>query len=1112
MIIGKQLPIIVKLYSTSKDPNVLLYSARIINLIINSNSPIIDKLFEYNIMSAVISHLTDVNFIDVTEISLSIVNGLAKYNPHNTFQSVIIPVILQFMEFFPIETQRIALTACSYLSKVVDDENYINVLPAIPIFINILSYNDTELVRLSATCLENFLKTTDSIEEISLAIFEGGIIDKLYCILSHQQHNITITEEIIILCYNIFEELSKCSSEYLNAILSLDICKTFNLTIHMKCNDVSQIKPIDIQSPLIQSLLNFVHNILPNVNITFWSVLLKLNKIEEVGSTSKSIFNLFIAKRRKYTKLTDDTVKSITKSVKSMSITEPSINNRLYQQIINELFPFYSQIIALSSSINYNTIYNVYYTVAQLFLGNKDSKNIKPDDIAVFVANAFSSKDKNLILLYLSVLSYNIELFGSKMLDSIVRMGIIELLLKIEKKLSSYKVLTNDDYIIVPPDVSINNIIEMSTSLLINQINSQLTANGFEKDSNGNYTSKTMKILTNMIECFNDWRKANINNQSSEIISNKCIDTMKIFVKSFVSGSTISGYEINKSNFIENVYNFLIELPKNPEQKDYDNRRDRIDAFVSVIMDGNDKTAFSTILKEIHRQINISSDFHKDLSKPLSESEALRLINKKMQVQFICADEKLESLPQTKLLSKHPLAIDPFLPISTVETYVLEKLNQSISNASSPFEIPNIFICDECDSPIYAERYVCNDCDGYTLCSLCYTRRFDFHDEDHEFSKIEGGRVKNLNKNTKDKSIKNIKLKIYNIEVNSELSFIDYAMKMDWTEPNDVWNTVHKVYYTPTSTSRRERRPVIQLFKTEFEPEEFTKENSNIKFKISNPLDEKLIPVSYPSQYHWSNSLKSSLNLLKVLYTINQHLKIYHSINNIGTNEKIRLSSSFKLLNEKVCSIFKNQICDPLIVFKRPPIWCEFMVETFPFLLSIDLKKLYCDILTVDTKRAISSILKTYSSQKKNINQSLIITPILLTVSRSKAILTAMELFKLHLHNKFEFRFSGEEGTGDGPTSEFYSIISKEIQSKELGLWHDLSIKPSKIPLWKQQLNCIFNPLGESKYHRIAAYICKNCNCLLLPSCPNHKQLFVDIRDEKGKCIFIIIFSKCWLC
>jgi hypothetical protein len=62
-------------------------------------------------------------------------------------------------------------------------------------------------------------------------------------------------------------------------------------------------------------------------------------------------------------------------------------------------------------------------------------------------------------------------------------------------------------------------------------------------------------------------------------------------------------------------------------------------------------------------------------------------------------------------------------------------------------------------------------------------------------------------------------------------------------------------------------------------------------------------------------------------------------------------------------------------------------------------------------------------------------------IDRERVLRDAMNLFHYHAKSKakLEIQFLNEEGTGDGPTLEFYSLIANELQQHSLGLWwnHD---------------------------------------------------------------------------
>ncbi len=62
-------------------------------------------------------------------------------------------------------------------------------------------------------------------------------------------------------------------------------------------------------------------------------------------------------------------------------------------------------------------------------------------------------------------------------------------------------------------------------------------------------------------------------------------------------------------------------------------------------------------------------------------------------------------------------------------------------------------------------------------------------------------------------------------------------------------------------------------------------------------------------------------------------------------------------------------------------------------------------------------------------------------IDRENVLRDAMNLFHYHAKSKskLEIQFLNEEGTGDGPTLEFYALIANDLQKYQLGLWwnHD---------------------------------------------------------------------------
>ena len=86
-------------------------------------------------------------------------------------------------------------------------------------------------------------------------------------------------------------------------------------------------------------------------------------------------------------------------------------------------------------------------------------------------------------------------------------------------------------------------------------------------------------------------------------------------------------------------------------------------------------------------------------------------------------------------------------------------------------------------------------------------------------------------------------------------------------------------------------------------------------------------------------------------------------------------------------------------------------------------------------------------------------------VSRHHILDSAMAALFRHGHSKsvLEIEFDNEEGTGLGPTLEFFSLIAAELQRKDLAMWIcDDQQMPSRTDMVQYIL---IHPIGYSRYN-----------------------------------------------
>ncbi|KAK3734839.1 hypothetical protein QZH41_011760, partial [Actinostola sp. cb2023] len=104
---------------------------------------------------------------------------------------------------------------------------------------------------------------------------------------------------------------------------------------------------------------------------------------------------------------------------------------------------------------------------------------------------------------------------------------------------------------------------------------------------------------------------------------------------------------------------------------------------------------------------------------------------------------------------------------------------------------------------------------------------------------------------------------------------------------------------------------------------------------------------------------------------------------------------------------------DPLVVSSNAvPDWCEYLTTMCPMLFAFETRQLYFSCTAFGCSRSL-------------------IGPWLFEVSRGKKISIGAAV----IAPSYCIEFEGEEGTGLGPSLEFYALLAAELQRKSLGMW-----------------------------------------------------------------------------
>ncbi|GCB66518.1 hypothetical protein scyTo_0015007 [Scyliorhinus torazame] len=156
--------------------------------------------------------------------------------------------------------------------------------------------------------------------------------------------------------------------------------------------------------------------------------------------------------------------------------------------------------------------------------------------------------------------------------------------------------------------------------------------------------------------------------------------------------------------------------------------------------------------------------------------------------------------------------------------------------------------------------------------------------------------------------------------------------------------------------------------------------------------------------------------------------------------------------SKKVTTKILQQIEEPLALASSAlPDWCEQLTSKCPFLIPFETRQLYFTCTAFGASRAIVWLQNRREATMERTRTTTAVRrddPGEFRVGRLKhervkvprgdtLMEWAENVMQIHADRKsvLEVEFLGEEGTGLGPTLEFYALVAAEFQKKELGIW-----------------------------------------------------------------------------
>ncbi|OIT38960.1 PREDICTED: E3 ubiquitin-protein ligase UPL3 [Nicotiana attenuata] len=228
-------------------------------------------------------------------------------------------------------------------------------------------------------------------------------------------------------------------------------------------------------------------------------------------------------------------------------------------------------------------------------------------------------------------------------------------------------------------------------------------------------------------------------------------------------------------------------------------------------------------------------------------------------------------------------------------------------------------------------------------------------------------------------------------------------------------------------------------------------------------LLDSILQGELPCDMEKTNPTYNILALLRVLDGLNQlapRLRVQSVIDDFSEGENLSLdelsATGVKIppeefVNSKLTPKLARQIQDALALCSGSlPSWCYQLTRSCPFLFPFEVRRQYFYSTAFGLSRALYRLQQQQGADGNgSTNEREVRVGRLqrqkVRVSRNRILDSAAKVMEMYSSQKavLEVEYFGEVGTGLGPTLEFYTLLSRDLQKVGLGMWRTSSISSS---------------------------------------------------------------------
>nr|KYP68322.1 E3 ubiquitin-protein ligase UPL3 [Cajanus cajan] len=163
-------PVLVGLLNHESNPDIMLLAARALTHLCDVLPSSCAAVVHYGAVSIFCARLLTIEYMDLAEQSLQALKKISQEHPTACLRAGALMAVLSYLDFFSTGVQRVALSTAANMCKKLPSDAADFVMEAVPLLTNLLQYHDSKVLEHASVCLtriaEAFASSPDKLDEL----------------------------------------------------------------------------------------------------------------------------------------------------------------------------------------------------------------------------------------------------------------------------------------------------------------------------------------------------------------------------------------------------------------------------------------------------------------------------------------------------------------------------------------------------------------------------------------------------------------------------------------------------------------------------------------------------------------------------------------------------------------------------------------------------------------------------------------------------------------------------------------------------------------------------------------------------------------------------------